>query len=59
MIAPSLKVDATAFEVLSRARVLSTRGYGDPLTDEDVMLATEAAPAIQAWMAPLLAEVQG
>jgi len=59
MISPSLNVDAAAFDVLSRARVLSTRGYGNPLTDADVMLAMEAAPAIQAWIASLLAEVQG
>lgn len=57
LIDTPLDVDEEAFGVLTRARVLSTRGIGDALSDEDVMLALRVAPAIQAWMSQLLVEV--
>ena len=59
MIDAPLDISDEAFGVLSRARVLSTRGFGEALSNEDVMLAVEAAPSIQTWMTRLLAEVKG
>jgi hypothetical protein len=59
LIDAPLSVDEEAFGVLTRARVLSTRGIGDALSDEEVMLVLRAVPAIQAWMCQLLAEVRG
>ena len=59
MIETPLSISEEAFSVLSRARVLSTRGLGEVLSGEDVMLAAEAAPSIQSWMTRLLDEVKG
>jgi hypothetical protein len=53
-----LIVDEVVFGVLTRARVLSTRGVGEPLSDEEVMLTLKAVPAIQVWMYQLLNEVR-
>lgn len=58
LVDPPPRIGQAAFDVLSRARVLSTRGLGPPLSDEDVMLAVEAGPAIREWMTSLLAEVR-
>jgi len=52
-----LGVEAGAFDVLTRARVLSTRGIGVALTREEVMLAIRAVTTVRAWMSQLLAEV--
>lgn len=59
LIESPLCVDEETFGVLTRARVLSTRGIGYALSDDEVMLARRVAPTIQAWMSKLLAEVQG
>lgn len=58
LIDAPLSVDEGAFDVLVRARVLSTRGIGDALSDEEVMLALRTAPAIQVWMSQLLTKVR-
>lgn len=52
-----LAIDESAFRILTRARVLSTRGIGDALLDKEVMLVLRAAPAIQTWLAQLLTEI--
>ena len=54
-----LKINDEVFGVLARARVLSTRGFGKALSDEDVLFAVRATPIIQGWMTRLLAEVKG
>lgn len=59
LIDAPLSVDAEAFGVLTRARVLSTRGIGLALSDEEVMLVLRAVPSIQTWIRQLLAEVRG
>ena len=59
LIDAPLSIDEDAFGVLTRARVLSTRGIGDALSNEEVMLALRAAPSIQTWMSQLLAEIRG
>lgn len=58
MIDTPLKIATEAFSVFLRARVLSTRGLGEPLVDADVRLALVAAPSISAWMSKLLIEVK-
>jgi len=59
LIDSPLSLDPDVFAVLTRARVLSTRGIGEALSDEDVMIALRAGPAIRAWMSQLLEEVRG
>lgn len=58
LIDTPLSVDTEVLGVLTRARVLSTRGIGNALSEEEVMIALRSVPAIQAWMAQLLAEVR-
>lgn len=58
LIEAPLSVDEVAFNVLTRARLLSTRGIGDALLEDEVMLTLKVVPAIQAWMSKLLAEVK-
>ena len=58
LIDAPLSMDAEAFGVLTRARVLSTRGIGYALSDEEIMLVLRAVPAIQAWICQLLAKVR-
>lgn len=53
-----LKLNPEAFGILTRARVLSTRGIGLALSDEDVMLVLREAPSIQIWIHRLLKEVK-
>jgi hypothetical protein len=53
-----LSADVEAFGVLMRARVLSTRGIGYALSDEEITLVIKAAPSIQAWIFQLLAKVR-
>jgi len=59
LIDAPLSMDAEAFGVLMRARVLSTRGIGYALSDEEIMLVLRTVPAIQAWICQLLAKVRG
>ena len=53
-----LHVEKPVFDVLSRARVLSTRGLGDTLSPADISIASSAGPSIAGWMSSLLSEVQ-
>lgn len=59
LIDTPLTMDAEAFGVLTRARVLSTRGIGYALSDEEITLVLRAAPAVQTWIFQLLAKVRG
>jgi hypothetical protein len=58
IITNPLQIEPEAFEVLVRARILSTRGYGIRLSDKDINLATSAVSVVPAWMASLLEKVQ-
>lgn len=58
LIERPLNVEKSIFSILSRARVLSTRGLGDPLTPAEILSALNAAPTILGWMSDLLSEVQ-
>lgn len=53
MVRPSLNMAADAFLVLTRARLLSTRGYGANLSDEEIALAIKAAAIVPEWMVML------
>lgn len=55
----NLAVDADAYDVLVRARILATRGSGPGLSDDEVALAVSALPAIGDWMNALVSEVAG
>ncbi|WP_115661139.1 nucleotidyltransferase domain-containing protein [Cupriavidus taiwanensis] len=53
MVNPSLPLGAEAFFVLTRARLLSTRGYGEGITPDEISATINAASAIPHWMAAL------
>ncbi len=58
LIEAPLCIDRAVFDVLSRARVLSTRGVGERLSPSETEMALNAAPTISSWMSDLLSEVQ-
>lgn len=45
----SVPIDGSAFDVLERSRILSTRGFGDALTDKDKSLALESLDIACDW----------
>jgi hypothetical protein len=53
-----LQIEKAVFDVLSRARILSTRGLGDTLSSVEISAALVVAPVISNWMSSLLSEVQ-
>ena len=53
----SLPIALEPYAVFERARILCTRGQGPAITDDEVALAAKEFPAIEEWMASLLAEV--
>jgi Nucleotidyltransferase domain len=53
----SLPVEQPAYDILVRARVLSTRGIGPPLSEDDVGVATVFLGRVSEWMDTLIAEV--
>ena len=53
MVQPSLDIDPQAFSILTRARLLSTRGYGENITYEEVVTATRAVAIVPCWMEAL------
>ncbi|MFL1515299.1 nucleotidyltransferase domain-containing protein [Pseudomonas prosekii] len=50
LVSPSLEISPKAFSILTRARLLSTRGYGSNITHQDMAVATRAIAAIPLWM---------
>jgi len=52
--ADSAQISADLFEVLQRARILSTRGTGSLLTSDDYTLIRQESPGISKWMNTLL-----
>ncbi|UZD97637.1 nucleotidyltransferase domain-containing protein [Pseudomonas corrugata] len=53
MVQPSLDIDPQAFSILTRARLLSTRGFGENITYEEVATATKAVAIVPRWMKAL------
>lgn len=56
MVNPRLDIGLEAFSILTRARVLSTRGYGQNITDKEVAAATKAIATVPRWMQRLLSQ---
>lgn len=46
----SLQINQRAFEVFERARILSTRGYGEKITQAELETAKLELPLISKWM---------
>ncbi len=53
MVLPSLDIAPQAFSILTRARLLSTRGYGENITHEEVVAAIKAVAIVPRWMEAL------
>lgn len=49
-----LPINDEAFEILARARILSTRGYGSLISKAEVETAKASAPVILDWMENLI-----
>jgi hypothetical protein len=58
LIDPVLPIDRRAFEILTRARILSTRGYGLGLTEAEIGMATRSLSDISKWMDSLLGDLR-
>jgi hypothetical protein len=53
----SIQLTKTNYSVLERARILSTRGFGAPLTQTEAKSALEEFHKIESWMRELLGKV--
>ncbi|WP_443690473.1 nucleotidyltransferase domain-containing protein [Pseudomonas sp.] len=53
MVPPGLDIDPQAFSILTRARLLSTRGYGENIMHEEIAAATKAVAIVPRWMEAL------
>lgn len=54
LLNPVLNMDPKAFSVLTRARLLSTRGYGENIMQDEVIATTKAAATVPRWMEALM-----
>lgn len=52
--ADSLELDARCTRILEGARILSTRGIGDPASDDDVSYVLTQLPKVDDWITGLL-----
>lgn len=50
LVQPSLNIDPQAFSILTRARLLSTRGFGENITHEEIAIVTKAVAIVPRWM---------
>ena len=50
LIDDRLLIPQNEFDVYVRARILSTRGYGEPLSSSDITSAIESAHSVVSWM---------
>jgi hypothetical protein len=53
LIDDRLVISKSEFDVYVRARILSTRGYGEPLSNSDIDRAKESAHSVVEWMSEL------
>lgn len=53
LVSPSLDVGSEVFSILTRARLLSTRGYGEPIMPNEVKVAIKAVSIVPRWMQAL------
>lgn len=54
LIVDKLNIEESVFNTLLKARILSTRGIGDNITQDEMTIVLENAPAIQKWMETIL-----
>jgi hypothetical protein len=50
IVRPSLDMAEEAFSILTRARLLSTRGYGDALTEDEIAATIDSVAIVPQWM---------
>jgi len=50
LIDRKLPINSEVFDVFARSRILSTRGYGSPISEVEVNTAKSASPIIINWM---------
>lgn len=53
----SIKISPKSFEILERARILSTRGIGDRINDEDISEVIKELSSINLWFEELLIRI--
>ena len=53
LVQPSLDIGLEAFSVLTQARLLSTRGYGEPILHSEIKTAVRAVAIVPQWMQAL------
>lgn len=53
LVSPGLDIDSGAFSILTRARLLSTRGYGEPIMQDEIITAVKAVATVPQWMQAL------
>jgi len=49
-VSPSLEMDLEVLSVLMRSRLLSTRGYGEGVSEKDIQLCIESLDGVSEWM---------
>jgi hypothetical protein len=54
LIVDKLNIEESVFNTLLKARILSTRGIGDNITQDEMTIVLENAPTIQKWMKTIL-----
>ncbi|WP_369128052.1 nucleotidyltransferase domain-containing protein [Pseudomonas nitroreducens] len=52
-VSPSLNVGAEVFSILTRARLLSTRGYGESISNAEIEMVLNVIPVVPHWMQAL------
>lgn len=53
LVSPRLDIDSVAFSILTRARLLSTRGYGENIMQDEIATAIKEVTAVPQWMQTL------
>jgi hypothetical protein len=53
LVSPYLDIGSEAFSILTRARLLSTRGYGEPIMPNEIDAAIKAVSIVPGWMQTL------
>ncbi|MDO8318979.1 hypothetical protein [Rhodoferax sp.] len=54
LLAERLPISDEVFDVLARARILSTRGYGQSISEAAIVAAKDSVPKIADWMHKLI-----
>ena len=54
----SLRIPYDSYDVFMRARILSTRGYGNNISDQDYLVAMSSLEKINHWMQSILKQVK-